>query len=112
MMFRDGNRWKGEGDENRQYLALHAAVIRLCHDGRRYSAQFNAYVGKPFSQAILRYGPPATTMELDGKKYYGWRIDWQGEPCQWTFSVQDKTITAVQWNGSPNACWSMSYYKH
>jgi len=60
------------------------------------STQFNAYVGKPLSQAILRYGPPATTMELDGKKYYGWRIDWQGEPCQWTFSVQDKTITAAQ----------------
>ena len=60
------------------------------------STQCNAYVGKPLSQAILRYGPPATTMELDGKKYYGWRIDWQGEPCQWTFSVQDKTITAAQ----------------
>jgi len=76
------------------------------------NAQFNAYVGKPLSQAILRYGPPATTMELDGKKYYGWRVDWQGEPCQWTFSVQDNTITAAQWNGSPNACWSMTYYKH
>lgn len=35
------------------------------------SAQFNAYVGKPLSRAILRYGPPATTMELDGKKYHG-----------------------------------------
>jgi len=76
------------------------------------NAQFNAYSGKPLSEAILRYGPPSKTIELEGKKYYGWTIDWQGQPCQWTFSVQNNTITAAQWSGSATACWSNNYYKH
>ena len=69
-------------------------------------------IGKPLSDAVLRYGPPATNMELDGRKYYGWTIDWQGMPCRWTFEVRDKTIVAVNWSGSPEACWNINYYKH
>lgn len=76
------------------------------------TTEFSAYVGKPLSEAILRYGPPAKTIELEGKKYYGWTVDWQETPCQWTFSVQNNIITAAQWTGNPNAYWNMNYYKH
>lgn len=75
-------------------------------------AQFNNYIGKPLSEAVLHFGPPSTTMELDGRKYYGWTVNWQETPCQWTFEVQNKTITAAKWNGSPVACWSINYYQH
>ena len=51
-------------------------------------------------------------MELDGRKYYGWTVNWQETPCQWTFEVQNKTITAAKWSGSPVACWSINYYQH
>jgi len=51
-------------------------------------------------------------MELEGRKYYGWSVEWQGMPCQWTFEVRDRMITAVNWNGSPEACWNINYYKH
>lgn len=95
------------------YILITALLLSACATMEdEINAQFKAYVGKPLSEAILRYGPPSKTMELEGKKYYGWTIDWQGQPCQWTFSVHNSTIVDAQWNGSPNACWSINYYKH
>ena len=95
------------------YILITALLLSACATMEdEINAQFKAYVGKPLSEAILRYGPPSKTMELEGKKYYGWTIDWQGQPCQWTFSVQNSTIVDAQWSGSPNACWSINYYKH